>query len=109
LIEWCMSKEPSQRPTPQALLNRLGDIKLWDDWLPESLLADIPVDQVTTAPPARSRHDDTRTTESPAAGSPAFRRRDRGEEDDSGLRSRPAGHRGRSPAGDRGRDDAAAL
>jgi hypothetical protein len=89
LIEWCMRKEPSQRPTPQALLNRLGGISLWDDWLPESLLADIPGDRVTAVSPARSRHDDTRTTESPAAGLTAFGRQDRGE-GDPGLRSRPA-------------------
>jgi hypothetical protein len=75
LIEWCMRKEPSLRPAPRDLLVQLDDdARLWDDWLPESLLAGIPGDRVSAIAPAEPRHDDTRTSQSPAAGLTAVRR-----------------------------------
>lgn len=39
LIEWCLDKEPARRPAPRDLLGRLDDASLWDDWLPQPLLA----------------------------------------------------------------------
>jgi eukaryotic-like serine/threonine-protein kinase len=43
VIEWCMASAPRARPTPQALLASLGETpRLWEDWLPASLLADLP-------------------------------------------------------------------
>jgi hypothetical protein len=45
LIEWCMAKAPRDRPAPQQLLASLGETRLLDDWLPASLLADLPAEQ----------------------------------------------------------------
>jgi eukaryotic-like serine/threonine-protein kinase len=79
MIEWCMAKAPQDRPTPQQLLASLGETpRLWDDWLPASLLADLPgsrrppVRAARGRAPARqpgaTRNDDTITTLSPVSG-----------------------------------------
>jgi serine/threonine protein kinase len=84
VIEWCMAKAPRDRPTPQRLLGSLGEARLWDGWLPASLLADLPGGAPAPGPPAgraersagpqaATRHDDTITTLSPvtpSAGGP---------------------------------------
>jgi serine/threonine protein kinase len=41
VIEWCLAKDPDDRPTPRDLLSRLGETRLWDDWLPDQMLAEI--------------------------------------------------------------------
>jgi len=104
LIEWCMRKEPSLRPAPRDLLAQLDDARLWDDWLPESLLAGIPGGRVSaiTPPP---RHHDTRTSESPAAGVSAVGRSARTADIDGQGGSGPTADvaagapAGKSPAG----------
>ena len=96
LIEWCMRKEPALRPAPRDLLAQLDDARLWDGWLPESLLAGIPGDQVGAITPAGPRHSDTRTSESPAAGLTAVGRQGLGQNATGELEG--AGPGGRGPA-----------
>jgi hypothetical protein len=84
LIEWCMRKEPAQRAAPRDLLAQLDDARLWDDWLPESLLAGLPGGRVSAITPAEPRHD-TRTSESPAAGMTAVGRQGRGADGADGA------------------------
>jgi serine/threonine protein kinase len=71
VIAWCMAKVPRERPTPQQLLASLGEARLWDGWLPASLLADLPAGAPVPGRglPARPRHDDTITTLSPVSPS----------------------------------------
>ena len=113
LIEWCMRKEPSLRPAPRDLLAQFDDARLGADWLPASLLAGIPGGRVAITPAPPPLHDDTRTSQSPAAGVTAVGRSglaaDTARQGGSGptadvpagasARKPPAGRRGESRAG----------
>jgi eukaryotic-like serine/threonine-protein kinase len=61
VIEWCLAKDPADRPTPEELLARLGDALLGDGWLPERLLADLPADRASADRQDRRGDKDTQT------------------------------------------------
>jgi serine/threonine protein kinase len=42
LVERCLSKEPSQRPTAPELLAELADTDVSAAWLPEPVIGEIP-------------------------------------------------------------------
>jgi serine/threonine kinase PknH len=103
IVQWCLAKEPDDRPTPHDLLSRLGETRLWDDWLPDRMLAEIrdTGDRMSPAPvrpapvrpapvrpapvrpgpvrpdplpPAPGGRGDTRTMRTPSGGVPETRR-----------------------------------
>ena len=93
IVQWCLAKDPDDRPSPHDLLSRLGESRLWDDWLPDRMLAEIrdTGDRMSPAPvrpaPARpgplppgplppvssGRGGDTQTLRTPSGGVPEIR------------------------------------
>jgi eukaryotic-like serine/threonine-protein kinase len=70
IVAWCLAKDPAARPTPKELVARVGDAGLWDDWLPEPLLADIPGRRVSPGSPRRQPDEDTQTMRDVQASDP---------------------------------------
>jgi len=44
LVQRCLAKDPSERPTPASLLAELGALQAATDWLPESIMRMFPRD-----------------------------------------------------------------
>jgi serine/threonine protein kinase len=84
VVQWCLAKEPADRPTAHDLLSRLGETRLWDDWLPDRMLAEIrdtgdrmspgPVYPGPLPPASSGRGGDTQTMRTPSGGVPETRR-----------------------------------
>jgi serine/threonine protein kinase len=89
VVQWCLAKDAYDRPTPRDLLSRLGETRLWDDWLPDRMLAEIrdtgdrmspgplnpaPVNPAPVNPAPLGHGGDTQTMRAPSASVAETRR-----------------------------------
>ena len=69
LIERCLAKDPSQRPTAAGLLAEVGALQPTANWLPESIIRAFARDAASGPAPATAATPATPATPAPALGS----------------------------------------
>jgi serine/threonine protein kinase/WD40 repeat protein len=77
IAEWCLAKNPGERPTPADLLAELGDADLNPAWLPTKVLEGIaqhtpsePVSTGSSPPPMLTEHESLPSVPEPAPDAP---------------------------------------
>jgi YVTN family beta-propeller protein len=83
LVERCLAKRPSDRPTAGELLEELGGAELSADWLPEQIIQDLP---------RYAARDQARSAGADAGGSPGW-----GATESAVSPGTPAGNSGGPP------------